>query len=95
MSRTVKTAVIVSVVVVVVVGLWWFMRSQNAYAPGTATDVPPAPEIGITPPVPQNPSGASIEQDMASIDAQLNALGSDSAAVDESLSDTPVKQENL
>lgn len=99
MSRTGKTAVLV-VAVVVIVGLWWLMSRENAYAPTADTNAPSSPAsgsglgAGTAPTSAQNTSDAGLEQDMASIDAQLNTLGSDSAAIDQSMNDKPVEQEN-
>jgi len=103
MSTTGKTVLwIVIAVIVVGGGIWWWVASQSSAAAPTAETTPPAanqgapttPGAGVTPSssYPSGDSDQSIQQDMASVNAQMNGLGSDNASVTQSLNDQPVQQ---
>lgn len=90
MSRTGKIILWVIVAAVVVGGgIWWWMASQN----GAPSSMPTAMDNGsASTSYPQGNSDQSINQDMASLDAQMNGLSSDSASVAASMNDQPVQQ---
>jgi flagellar basal body-associated protein FliL len=86
MTKTALWIVIVVIVIVVAGGIWWSMNSNT----GTGT-VAQNTNNGAA----AQPSGNSdqaIDQEMASINAQMNGLSSDSASVNQGLSDQPVQQ---
>jgi hypothetical protein len=94
------------IVLIVVVGIMWFvMRNKNVvpgvpgYSGTTAAPVAAGTVPTIAPPTssalptpPTDDSNAALNQDLVSIDSQLNGLASDSASIDQGLNDQPVTQ---
>jgi hypothetical protein len=83
---------IIAIVIVAVVGAGaaWYLAGRQSPPP------PPQPNAAA-----QNPSGMSgagdtsdqaLSQDTAAIDAQIQGLGADAGAADQSLADKPVTQ---
>ncbi|TSC69686.1 MAG: hypothetical protein G01um101456_38 [Parcubacteria group bacterium Gr01-1014_56] len=85
------------------VGLWWsgvFASLMSQVASGPQEQATTTPQTAQnTTPVNDLPTGSSdgsdaaIVQDSAAVDAQLSALSSDSANIDNSINDKPVSQE--
>lgn len=95
MSTTGKVILWIVVAVIVVGGIWWWAASQNSGAPAvTATNGGGSPAASSTASTsyPQGDSDQSINQDMASVNAQLNGLSSDNASITQSMNDQPVQQ---
>ena len=99
MSKTVKIIVWVVVVIIAGGGIWWWMASQNSALPvvnntpaSGAAAATSTPNSAPSSSYPQGASDQSINQDMTSLDAQINGLSSDNASVTQSLSDQPVQQ---
>lgn len=98
MSKTVKIVLWVIILIIVVVVVWLVMAgnsTNNAVPAGQASPVavPPSTSTsGVLQTSPTDTSNASLNQDLGSIDAQLNGLASDSASVDQGLNDQPVPQ---
>ncbi len=90
------------IVLIVAAGIIWFAMGNKSIAPAvpgySGTPASPTAET-ITPPTsavlptpPTDDSNAALNQDLTSIDSQLNGLASDSASVDQGLNDQPVTQ---
>lgn len=95
MSTTGKVILWIVVAVIVVGGIWWWAASQNSGAPAvTATNGGGSPVASTTASTsyPQGDSDQSINQDMTSVNAQLNGLSSDNASITQSMNDQPVQQ---
>jgi len=61
-------------------------------APTSATgNMPPSAPTGLVT-APTDDSNAALNQDLTSINSQLNGLASDSASIDQGLNDQPVPQ---
>lgn len=88
------------VVVLILLGVWWLSAGKNQPAPvenplvtqtvATTTQAQtatPADSVSA-----RDNSNASLDQDLTSIDAQLQIVGTNSASVDQSLNDKPVAQ---
>jgi hypothetical protein len=93
----------VIVAIVVVVAIVWFVMMQNGATPSGQGSSVPAQNVQTSPTGQSNiPSGlttaakddsnAALNQDLNSIDSQLNGLSSDSANIDQGLNDQPVSQ---
>lgn len=100
MSKTGKIILWIVIVVIIVGGIWWWMESRSniVMAPGsnnapaaTATSTVNSSGAASTS-YPQGDSDQSINQDMASLNLQLNGLSSDNANVTQSMNDQPVQQ---
>jgi hypothetical protein len=108
MSKTSKIVLWVIVLIVVVGAIAWFVMGQKGAAPtaqlyptpaaGNATASPASP-TGATETAsgglftaPTDDSNAALNQDLATINSQLNGLASDSASIDQGLADQPVSQ---
>lgn len=61
---------------------------QNAITTATATAAPSGTALT------SGTSNADLNQDLATIDTQMNALSSDTASMNQSFNDTPVTQTN-
>lgn len=102
MSKTGKILLGVVIALVVIGGVWWWMDMQSgvpaAMAPGTGTSGTstavnsPAASSSASSSYPQGDSDQSIQQDMTSLNAQMNGLSSDNASVTQSMNDQPVQQ---
>ena len=91
------------VIVVIGVGLWWggvfnqFMSPQQApvtqatTTPQQQTQQPAA--VNDLPTQPSDTSDAAMVQDTAAVDAQFQALTTDSSSMDQSFNDKPTAQE--
>ncbi len=97
-SRTwVAPVAIILVLVLLVIGAW-YTGLFSAFMPQAEETATTTPQVAQQP---QNdlPTGmgdtsdSAILQDSAAVDAQIQALASDSAGIDESLNDKPVTQE--
>jgi cytoskeletal protein RodZ len=96
MSKTEKVILWIVIVVIVVGGIWWWMASRNSNTPAATVNN----KVGATavssstasPSYPQGDSNQSINQDMASLNTQMNGLSSDNASATQSLNDQPVPQ---
>ncbi len=100
MSKTVKIILWIVVVVIVVGGIWWWMASrsggpvsENYTAPtSTAAGAASSTASSTQTAYPQGNSDQAINQDMTSLNAQMNGLSSDNASVTQSMNDQPVQQ---
>ncbi len=84
-------------------GAWFFYQGQapSSTSPEstsqTLSNAPPPPP-GAPQGSPATASGsadASLENDLSAVDSQLKGLDSDNAAVDQSMNDKPVAQDNF
>lgn len=101
MSKTGKIVLGVVIALLVVGGVWWWIDMQSGVpsaAPGagtggtsTAVNSPAATSTASTS-YPSGDSDQSIDQDMTSLNAQMNGLSSDNASVTQSMNDQPVQQ---
>lgn len=64
--------------------------SQNNPAPGLSNGTPVAPAAS-----PSGSANTDLSSDLGSLDAQMNTMSSDAAAIDAALSDTPIQQISL
>jgi hypothetical protein len=95
MSKTGKVIMWIVIVVIVVGGIWWWMASRSTTPAATMNN-----SVGATATssstastsYPQGDSDQSINQDMASLNTQMNGLSSDNASVTQSMNDQPVQQ---
>lgn len=91
--------ILVLVVLALGVGAYYWMNSrgtQTGDAPESAVvETGANPEATTTLPTGGSTSDASLDTDLSSIDSQLNAFGSDSAAVGASLNDRSVEQASI
>ena len=99
MSKTAKVVLWVIVLIVVVVVVVWLVtagNSTNSSAPTGQASPAAAPQSGSTSGVlqtsPTDTSNTSLNQDLQSIDSELNGLASDSASVSQGLNDQPIPQ---
>jgi cytoskeletal protein RodZ len=93
MSKTGKVIMWIVIVIIVVGGIWWWVisRSNTAMAP-SGDNTPSVSANATSTSYPQGDSDQSINQDMASMNTQMNGLNSDNASVTQSLNDQPVQQ---
>ena len=96
MSTSWKVFIGVLVVVGALFGFNYFLNSKNGepVATNTQNTQTPAPINQVAPtPVPVGLSpNTGLDQDLSTIDAQLNIVNTNSAGVDSSLNDKPVAQ---
>ncbi len=97
MSKTGKIILWVVVAAVVIGGIWWWVASQSSVAAPAVTNengsLPNSTQTTTaTTSYPQGDSDQSIDQDMTSLDAQMNGLNSDNASITQSMNDQPVQQ---
>jgi hypothetical protein len=86
MSKSAKAATVIVIALIVVAGIWWWSANTNrTAAPGVTENANTA----------SNVTDAALNQDLASIDLQMNGLASDSASADQGLSDQPITQSQL
>ena len=99
MTRTAKITILVLVVLGAGIGAYYWMSSQSTQTEniqgGTVLEADANPGATTTLPTGGSTSDASLDTDLSSIDAQLNAFGSDSAAVGTSLNDQAVVQSSI
>ena len=90
-----KTILALIIIIAVVLGgyLYYTGGSLNSLMRwgGTEWDLAPS-DTGVAPSSESDTSAAGVEQDTAAIDAELNALSSDSASIDAGLNDSQVPQ---
>ncbi|MEK9185082.1 MAG: hypothetical protein AAB866_02880 [Patescibacteria group bacterium] len=84
MTNTPKIVLIIAVIIVL--GMIWFWYSGTTPTPSvptptTATNTVVDPQANTT-----------IEEDLASVDAQLGSFNENMASVDEAINDTPITQ---
>ncbi|MEI8337537.1 MAG: hypothetical protein WCF92_00120 [bacterium] len=91
-----KTGVIVAVVLVVVLGVWYFINSSNKSEITNNSNQQEQNSVdqGILPTdmstsSPTDTSDAGINQDIKAVDSNLNALGNDSVNANQDVSVTP------
>ena len=83
----------VIVVVVVIAGIIWLMKpSSNAPAKNGQTGQTQTQQTAQSNPSPTDNSNASIDAGIQAADQSVSNLTNDSAAIDQSLNDTPVPQ---
>lgn len=83
-----KIGLTILVIVLIALGVWYattMTNNQDVYGDVSEQGNAAAATIRPTPPT-------SIDEDMATIDAQLKAMENDSASIDASLNDTPISQ---
>lgn len=86
MTTTGKSVLAVVLLLVVIGGglaIYHMHHQKEAVASATATST----DDGTLPTSPSDTSDAALEQDSAAIDAQMNGLGSDTATVDQGVTD--------
>jgi hypothetical protein len=108
MSKTTQIVLGVVAAVVVIGGIWWAVASNNSgqgaglgynssstsTSNSTSTNVvsETSTSTASSTALPQGSSDQSINQEMMSVNTQMNGLSSDSANVDQSINDQPVQQ---
>jgi len=102
MLKTVQIILWIIVVAIIVGGIWWWMAPQSnvAMAPSSANNTNMPANVTSTvnssntasTSYPQGDSNQSINQDLTSVNSQLNGLSTDSASVTQSLNDQPIQQ---
>jgi len=101
MSKTGKIILWIVVALIVIGGIWWLIASQNGTpstsnsytnAPTTNTSSTTGTSTASSTSYPQGNSDQSINQDMTSLNVQMNGLSSDNASVTQSMNDQPVQQ---
>ncbi len=89
------------VTVIVVVGIIWWLSSGTVPATAPTTSSNTAPQSAVpskntatdtTIIAPQDNSDVSLNQDLSSIESQMNGLTSDSQSIDQGLNDQPISQ---
>ena len=75
---------IIVILIIIIGGVWWWNASQSAtvFAPTTTSTITS----------PSDTSNAALNQDLSSVDSQMNGLQSDNTAVDQSLSSSTPNQ---
>jgi len=98
MSKTGTIILWVVIAVIVIGGIWWWIAASQSGTPaatsnsyGNTTPTTGASTTASSP-YPQGDSDQSINQDMTSLNAQVNGLNSDNANVTQSMNDQPVQQ---
>ena len=85
-----KSWTILIVIIILVIGVWiWFANSPSGASSALNRNNLPSATPGTSQPTmsaPANTSDTAIDQDLRSVDSQLNGLNSDSANIDTSLS---------
>jgi hypothetical protein len=96
MSSTTKTIVWIVIVVIVILGIWYFvqLKSQpsNSQIDSSVASAAQQSAVDNYQPSPKNVSDDSVDKDMTNIDANIKALDNDSAQADQSLNDQPISQ---
>ncbi len=98
MSTTAKVALIIVIIAVVAGGAYWWLAGQNN---ASAPSAPPSGSISSNtaanaqPTLTSGNSNADLNQDLATINAQMNGFATDSASMSQSLNDQPVSQSQL
>jgi cytoskeletal protein RodZ len=99
MSKTGKIILWIVIVLIIVGGIWWWVVSQSNVAMAPSNNNMPAnttstanSSSAASTSYPQGDSDQSINQDMVSVNSQLNGLSSDNASVTQSMNDQPVQQ---
>jgi len=75
---------IIVILIIIIGGVWWWNASQSAtvFAPTTTSTITSSSDT----------SNATLNQDLSSVDLQMNGLQSDNTAVDQSLSSSTSNQ---
>ena len=104
MSKTTQTILWVVIAVIVIGGVWWWvsMGTQNPSAssgtqsnaaqngqPSVATNNTTGGTSAISA---TDTSDATLNQDLATLDGEMNQLSSDSASIDQGLNDQQITQ---
>jgi hypothetical protein len=76
MSKTAKTVVAIVVAILVIWFIWWIAGSSRQ---------PAAPAVGQQQSASAVTATSDVDQDLTSVDAQMNGLSQDSANVDQSI----------
>ncbi len=92
MSSTTKIIIALVVVIILGLGIWGYMDKKAPVVPGTPNNSGGEPINAVVGVTAQNSTDASLDSDMANIDASMKALENDSASADQSLNDKPVSQ---
>ena len=107
MSNSTKSILVFLVVVLVVIGVWYFVAGNKQSAPtqsaavaqsqtgaqnATTTSAGQAQNSPATSVANSGNSDTSFSQDLSAIDSQLKIVDGNSAAVDQGLNDKPVTQ---
>lgn len=99
MTRTAKIVILVLVVLALGAGTYYWVSTRGAEVEdtqaGTVLGADENPASTTTLPTGESTSDASLDTDLSSIDAQLSAFSSDSAAVGTSLNDQSVEQSSM
>ncbi len=85
----------VVIAVIVIGGIWWWWAASQTGEPAMNSNSygnTPATSTGSTTGATTTDSDQAINQDMTSVDAQMNGLSSDNASVTQSMNDQPVQQ---
>lgn len=89
MSNTSKTVIVI--LVLLIIGAFWYFRGSMSYqtTPGEAktTDTTAGDSAAVS-----DTSSASLGQDVAALETELNRLDDDSSNIDKGLNDQPVAQ---
>ena len=90
-----KAIVWIVVILLVILGVWYFWSSQNSpqAAPATSSTSQTSGQTnGSSQALSSGNSNADLNADLNTIDSQTSAANSDSASVDQSFNDQPVQQ---
>ena len=96
-SKTTLWIAIAVVLVIIFGGIWWYGQS-GTNIPTSNTLAPQSGQSGAqntqgqNAVSAQNNSDASLNQDLSSLDTQLNSLSADSQSVHQGLNDEPIPQ---
>ncbi len=92
MTATVKATVWIVIIAIVVGVIWWWYIAATvpgAYPTNSGTSSSGASNLTA------GNSNANLNQDLATIDAQMSGFNSDSASINQSLNDQSVTQSQL
>ena len=85
---------IIIILIIIIGGIWWWNSSQSAtaVAPGVSAATTQTPSTnpadqGLST-SPTDASNAALNQDLNSVDSQMNGLNTDGSAIDQSLTAT-------
>jgi hypothetical protein len=102
MPNSTKIGIAVVAVIIIVGGIWWWNMSAPQPQPAVVENTPSGGTVanGNNPTqggaiLASGNSDTALDQNLAQVDAQLSALSSDSASVDQGLNDQPVAQTTL
>ena len=87
MTKSSKIIIWAIVILVIVAGIWWYFSRPSA----SPTQPIQTGSAGGTVTAGNN-SNAALDQDLSTIDSQLNSLSADSASIDQGLNDQPITQ---